>query len=105
MHIQFLSRARFTHTYTFSLLISCLIVVIAALLGRATLNLAGALIRKPDIAVLLLLPDEHITNSTLLRESADERSYLVETETGPKLVKLKNGPTQWYVGDVVPLHQ
>ena len=103
--IGILSKLRFKHTYIVSLLIACLIVSFASLLGRATLNLAGALTRKPDIAVLLLLPDEHITSSKHLRSTGDSRDYLVETKDGPKLVKLKKGKEQWYVGEITPLHR
>jgi len=105
MHIQFLSKLRFTHTYSFALLISCLIVAIAATLARATLNVAGALLHKPDIAVLLLLPNEGIYDSTLLRTTDTERDYLIQTKTGPKLARLKKGETEWFVEEEVPLHQ
>lgn len=104
LHIHLLSKLRFKHTYTLALLISCLIVGIAATLARATVNLAGALTRKPDIAVLLLLPDEEITHSTLLRSTPNGRDYLVDTKDGPKLVKLKKGNNQWYVQEKIQLH-
>ncbi len=105
MHIHLLTKLRFTHTYSFALLVSCLIVAVAATLARATLNVAGALTRKPDIAVLLLLPNEHIYDSEMLRTTDDGRDYLVQTDEGPKLVKLKRGVEQWYVQQIVPLHE
>ena len=105
MHIHLLSKLRFTHTYSFALLLSCLIVAVAATLARATLNVTGALTRKPDIAVLLLLPNEHIYDSEMLRTTETGRDYLVQTPDGPKLVKLKRGVEQWFVQQVIPLHQ
>ena len=104
-NIHLLSKLRFKHTYLIALLISCLIVAIAATLARATLNLAGALVRKPDIAVLLLLPEEEITNSKLIRTTESGKDYLVETKDGPKLVKLSKGEEQWYVREVIKLHE
>lgn len=70
---------------------------VAATLGRAASNLKAALTDKPDIAVYLLLEEEGITQSTLLRGRATERDYLVETAEGPKVVKLKKGDEEWYV--------
>lgn len=105
MHIALLSRARFFHTYSWALMLSILIVGIAATLARATLNVSGALVRKPDIAVLLLLPKEGIWDSTLLRSLDNERDYLLETRTGPKLARLMRGRTEWYVQEVVPLRE
>lgn len=104
INVHLLSKIRFRHTYVMALLISCLIVAVTATLARATLNLSGALTHKPDIAVLLLLPEEGIWESTLVRAATNERSYLVETRTGPKLVRLKKGTEEWYVGEVVVLH-
>lgn len=102
---RFTGQFRLSHTYVWALLMSCLIVAIAATLARATLNLAGALVRKPDIAVLLLLPEEHISRSTLLRADGNKRDYFVETVDGPKLARLKKGREQWYVQEVIPLHE
>ncbi len=99
------ARFHYKHTYAWALLLSCLVVAITATLARATLNLAGALTRKPDIAVLLLLPEEHITDSELIRAQGDERDYMIETETVPKLARLKKGGRQWYVQEVVKLRQ
>lgn len=105
MHIHpSFSRKHFFHTVGWALLVSCLIVAVAATLARATLNLAGALTSKPDLAVRLLLPNEGITDLTLIRETETEHSYLAETETkGPELVRLRKGTEQWFVEEVVPL--
>ena len=104
---QLYSKFRLTHTYLWALLMSCLIVALAATLARATLNLAAALTRKPDIAVLLLLgeKDMDISSSTLVRTTPVERDYYVETEEGPQLARLKKGERQWYVQEVIPLHE
>jgi hypothetical protein len=82
-----------------------LIVGVAAALGRTTLNLNAALTDKPDIAIYLLLPEEGIGKTVLLREKDNERDYLAETKTGPKLVRLRKGNKQWYVEDVQALRE
>jgi hypothetical protein len=105
MHIQFLSRRRFHHTVSWAVLFSCLIVAVAATLARATLNLAGALVNRPDIAVLLLLPQEDIRDSAMIRETPQERDYLLQTRSGPKLARLHRGVEHWFVAEVVPLHE
>src|SRR5262245_35014342 len=105
-HLQFLqNRLRFGHTYRWAFLWSCLIVAITATLARATLNLAGALVNKPDLAVLLLLPQEDITDSSLLRDKGDERDYLVTTKQGLKIVRLHKGKEHWYVQEKVSLRE
>lgn len=104
LHIPHLSRSRFFHTVFWSLCVSVAIVGAAAAIGRATVNLDIALQEKPDLALYLLLPEEEIGKSTLLRSNETERDYLAETKDGPKLVKLKRGPDQWYAALVEPLH-
>ena len=106
MHIHFdLPRhLTFAKTYGWALLLSLLVVAVTATLARATMNLAAALVEKPDIAVLLLLPDEGITRAKLLRTLPDERDYLLETKNGSEMARLKRGQEQWYVAEVVPLH-
>jgi hypothetical protein len=105
--LHLVSAKRYFHTLGMAILVSCLIVGVAATLGRATLNLHGAVIRKPDIAVLVLMEarDEEILDSTLLKESQNEREYLVETKTGSKWVLLKRGVSQWYIAQVENLRE
>ena len=105
LHIPHLTRSRFFHTVFWSLFVSCMIVAAAAAIGRATHNINIALEEKPDVALYLLLPEENIGKSHLLRDNGDERDYLAETAEGPKLVRLKKGPVQWYAALVEPLHQ
>ena len=105
MDLRLVSRFRFLHTVGWAVLLSCLIVAIAASLARATLNLKAALTDKPDIAIYLLLPEEEIGKTTLLRAREDERDYLAETKEGPKLIKLKKGEKEWYVILVEKLHE
>jgi hypothetical protein len=88
-----------------AVVLSVLIVVAASLLGRATRNFHAALTDKPDVAIYLLLPNEGLGNTTLVRESELERDYLAETSEGPKLIKLKKGQREWFVSMVEPLHQ
>ncbi len=102
---QLTQRFKFTHTYAWALLVSCLVVALAATLARASLNLAGALVNKPDIAVLMLLPEEEVTASSLLRAEGDTRDYLVMTKNGAKLVKLHKGVEHWFVQETIPLHE
>ena len=58
-----------------ALLASALIVGVAATLARASYNIAAALTQKPDIALYLLLPDEKIGRSTILRDDGQIRDY------------------------------
>ncbi|TSC58178.1 MAG: hypothetical protein Greene041619_738 [Candidatus Peregrinibacteria bacterium Greene0416_19] len=109
-HIPYLSRLRFLHTVGWAILMSALVVAVAATLARATLNLAAALTDKPDLAVFVLLQDDDVTSSVLLRESTEpgneQRDYLVETKDGPKLVQLKKAVSgQWYVALEENLHE
>ena len=79
-------------------------MIAAAALGRATHNFGAALTEKPDVAIYLLLPNEDIGNTTLLRESDNERDYLAETATGPKLIKLRKNEGEWFVSLIEKLH-
>ena len=105
MDIADISRRGFTKTVLWALGASIIVVGGAAALGRATMNLNGALTDKPDIAVYLLLPEEGITKVTLLRERETERHYLVETKEGPKLIILKKGEKEWYVAQEEKLRE
>jgi len=67
------------------------IVVCTAFLGRATHNFKAALTDKPDVAIYLLLPEEGLGQTTLLRETEITRDYLAETKDGQKLIKLEKG--------------
>ncbi len=104
MDIKNLSKLRFTHTYFWAVLVSALIVGVAATLARASFNLTAALTEKPDIALYLLLPDEQISSSTLLREKTKERDYLVQTKSGSELIRLRRGPNNWFVELEEQLH-
>lgn len=105
MEIQHISRWRFLHTVGWAVLVCLVFVVLAAALGRAAMNMKAALTDKPDIAIYLLLPDEHIGKTVLLRERDDERDYLADTDDGQKLIKLKHGEHEWYVYEVIPMRQ
>ncbi len=105
MDIRRVSHLRFFHTIGWAVFLCGIIVAMAASLGRATLNLRAALTDKPDIALYLLLPEEQIGRSVLLREREDERDYLAETKDGPKLIRLKKGGDQWYVELVEELRE
>jgi len=84
---------------------SMLFVAIMATLGRASFNFSAALIDKPDIAIYMLLPDEGIGKTELIRDLGDERHYLAETENGPKLVILKKGKEEWYVSGLEQMRE
>lgn len=105
MVIDRLSRWRFLSTTFWALLMSGVIVAGAAFLGRATLNLKAALTDKPDIAIYLLLPDEKIGATTLLRELPTERHYLAETLDGPKLVILEKKDGKWGVKKIEKMRE
>ncbi len=105
MDIRNVSGKRFMNTVGWAVLISLVVVIMAAALGRATMNMNAALTDKPDIAIYLLLPDEEIGSTVLLRERDTERDYLADTKDGQKVIKLKKGEKEWYVSEVIPLHE
>lgn len=105
MIIYRLSRRGYLHTTFWALLLCAIIVAAAAALGRATLNLNAALTDKPDIAIYLLLPDENLRQTVLLREEGDERHYYAETADGPKLVILEKRDGVWEVKTVEKLRE
>ncbi len=104
-HVHHLSHPLFRRTVLWSVVACFLIVGAAAALGRSMSNFRAALTDKPDLAIYLLLPEEGIGNTTLLREEETERDYLAETKDGPKIVKLKKGESQWFVSHVENLHE
>jgi len=105
MDIDRLSRGKYFLTIVWAILLSGVVVASAAFLGRATLNLRAALTDKPDLAIYLLLEDEEIGWTKLLRETDTERDYLAETKDGMKLIKLKKGDEKWYVAVEENLHE
>lgn len=92
-------------TVLWAALCALTIVVAASAFARASRNFAAALTDKPDLAIYLLLPDEDIGQSTLLKEGDVERSYLADTKDGPKLITIKRGEKEWYVFRVEKLHE
>ncbi len=102
--ISHISRRSFTRTVIAAVVLCITIVATSAALARAAHNFKIALREKPDIAIYLLLPDEQITTTKVLREGEKERDYLAETKDGPKLVKLKKDNDQWYAALIEPLH-
>jgi hypothetical protein len=106
LDVHRLSAHRFKHTMLWAVFASLIIVVAAALLGRAALNLKAALTQKPDVAVYLLLPDAGITSVTVLRESPNERDYMAETASGVLFVRLHKGDGgKWMVTETEQLHE
>lgn len=104
-HVHTLSHQGYRMTVLWAAFCCLAIVAAASGFARASRNFAAALTEKPDLAVYLLLPEEEIGQSTLLREQDTERDYLAETKDGPKLVKLKKGENEWYVSVVEKLHE
>lgn len=107
LNISLVSLKRYSHTWAIAVLTSALIIGIAATLGRATVDLRGAISDNPDLAILLLLEEQdiNVTESTFLSARGNLRDYLVETETGPRWVRLNRGPTHWYIQTVENLHE
>lgn len=106
MHISLLSRWRYTHTISWALLASCLIVAVAATIARASLNLRGALTAEDaSLAVMLLLPEENISEVTMLKASFDSQEFLAQTETGPKVIRVKKYDGKWAVSEKIPLRE
>lgn len=106
LDVHRLSSARFQHTVFWALILNVIIIVLAALLGRAALNLRAAISDKPDIAVYLLLPDAGITSVHVLREGETDRDYLAETASGSLFVRLHKGTDrEWSVSETQFLHE
>jgi hypothetical protein len=100
-----LTRRSYRRTLLWSALLSFLIVIAAATLGRAAHSFKAALSTKPDLALYLLLPEEGIGHSRFLKESEEGRDYLVETKSGPALVRLQRSEDGvWFVRLVERLH-
>ncbi|MCK5016721.1 MAG: hypothetical protein KAS32_06555 [Candidatus Peribacteraceae bacterium] len=105
MEIERISRGRYALTIGWTVLLSICIIVAVSGLARATLNIKGALIEKPEIAIFLLLPDEGITHVEVLRETETTRDFLAHTEeNGVLLVKMEKGETEWYITEKEQLH-
>ena len=106
MDFAFVSRFRYIHTMTWAVLLSMLIVAVAATIGRATVNLRGALTAEDgSLAVMMLLPEEKITEVTLVKAGVDTQEFLTETKDGPTLVRLKKGEKGWFVQKKVRLRE
>lgn len=107
MHISFLSTWRYTHTMAWAVLLSLLIVAIAATIGRATMKLRGALTDDDaSLAVMMLLPDEEISDVTMLKAGPDTQEFLAETKNGPAVVRVLRVEGKWTIKDeVITLHE
>ena len=106
MHISFLSPWRYSHTMGWAILMSLLIVGLAATLGRATINLRGALTAEDaSLAVIMLLPNEHISNLTVIRAGAETQELLAETKDGPKLIRVRRVEGKWEVQEEIRLRE
>lgn len=106
MDFALVSRFRYMHTMIWAVLLSLLIVSLAATIGRATVNLRGALTAEDgSLAVMMLLPEEEIREVTLVKADADEQEFLAETKDGPKLIRLKRGEKEWLVREKITLRE
>ena len=105
-HVHSLSRNTYLRTVVWAFFLCFSIVICAALLGRATHNFQAALTEKPDVAIYLLLPDEGLGQTTLLRETETTRDYLAETKDGQKLIKMdKTVNGEWEIAVIERLHE
>ena len=105
MHIEHVSRWRYFSTIAWAVGGSIAVVAITAGLARATLNMKGALVEKPEIAVYLLLPEEDITHVEILRETEMQKDLLVHSKGGNLLVIMKKGEEEWYISEKERLHK
>jgi len=103
MNIKLHTRLQYLRSMGGTLLICGIIVAVAALLGRITLNLKAALVDKPDLGIYELYPEA--TDAHLLRAGQTQRDYLLDTPAGPKLVKLTKVSGQWIMSLVEALHE
>ncbi len=105
MDIRFTSSRHFSRLVVWMLIAGATVIIVIALLARAQLNLQAALTDKPDLAVMILLPEEGIKEVSLLRDLGLERDYLVETNSGLKFVKLRKTGGKWHVAEVNRLRE
>jgi len=105
MDIRLTSSGHFRHLMVWLLIAGATVIIMIALLARAQLNLHAALTDKPDLAVMILLPEEGITSVSLLRDLGMERDYLAETNSGPKFIKLRKADGKWHVAEVETLKE
>ena len=104
-NVHSLSHKGYRKTAFWSIAAAIIVVMIASALGRAAHNFQAALTDKPDVAIYLLLPEEGLGKTTLIKSTDTEREYLAETKNGPELVRLKRGEKQWYVEYKEKLHE
>lgn len=104
--MEFFPRLKSAHGMIWALLSSCLIVAIAATLARATINLRGALTADDaSLAVMLLLPDENISDITMIKAGPDTEEFLAQTKEGPKLVRTQKENGTWHVQELIKLRE
>lgn len=99
-----LSRPRYTSALFWAYTMTGVIVTASAFLGRAAINFRAALTDKPDIAIYLLLPEDNIGRTELLRSTNVTRDYLAQTKNGRELIQLKKGEKRWEVVHREVLH-
>src|SRR3989338_10716813 len=95
-NVHGLSHHTYRKTALWSIAVAIMVVSIAAALGRAAHNFRAALTDKRDVAIYLLLEDEAIGKTPLLKSTDTQRDYLAETKNGPRLVRLKKSDEQWH---------
>lgn len=106
MEIERISRWRYFSTIIWAVLGSVLVVSLTAGIARATLNMRGSLVEKPEIAVYLLLQEAEVTNVEILRETETQKDMLVHTKNeGKLLVIMKKGEEEWYIAEKERLHE
>ena len=85
-------------------LLSLGIIICTSLLARITLHLQSASIISADTILQTYLNEDDVKNTTLLRNKADERHYLVETADDQQLVILKKTDA-WHVESTESLRE
>ena len=79
----------YKHAGLWAFAICLVILTFTGVLARITLNLQGATLTNPDLAIYTLLEDEIVYHADLIRESETERHYVVESSAGTRLVILE----------------
>ena len=112
MHISFLSTWRYTHTMAWALLLSLLIVGIAATIGRATIKLRGALTDEDGTLAVMMLSKKKISSIEMVKAGMDPlkddvqmQEFLTETEDGPELVRASRVDGKWEITQEINLHE
>ncbi len=113
MHISILSTWRYSHTMAWTVLLSLLIVGLAATIGRATIKLRGALTDPDGTVAVMLLSTKNIVSAELIKAGMDPdqdnvevQEFLAETGDGEQeLIRAKKVDGKWTISEEIHLRE